>query len=50
MILLGAVLMVIGFVANIAIFWTLGLVVIVGAALGIAGHSGHQIAGRKHWY
>lgn len=51
MTVLGLVLLVVGFVANIAILWTLGLVVlIVGVVLGIAGHSGHQVAGRKHWY
>jgi len=51
MILLGLVLLIVGFVAKIAVFWTLGLVVlVVGVVLGIAGHSGHQVAGRKHWY
>jgi len=51
MIILGLVLLVVGFVANVAILWTLGiLILLVGAVLGIAGRSGHQVAGRKHWY
>jgi hypothetical protein len=51
MIVLGIVLLIIGFVAKIPIIWTLGIiVVIVGAVLGIAGHAGHQLAGRRRWY
>lgn len=51
MIVLGIVLLVIGFVAKIAILWTLGIIVLViGAVLAIAGALGHAVAGRRHWY
>lgn len=51
MILLGIVLLIIGFIAGIPILWTLGIIaVIVGAVLAISGHAGHQLAGRNHWY
>ncbi len=51
MIILGIVLLVIGFVAKIAIIWTLGIVVLViGAVLAIAGALGRQIGGRRHYY
>jgi hypothetical protein len=49
--ILGVVLMLIGFVAKIAILWTLGiLVALVGLVLTVAGRGGRQIAGRRHWY
>jgi hypothetical protein len=51
MILLGIVLLIIGFVAKVAIIWTIGIVVlIVGAALAIAGALGREIGGRRHFY
>lgn len=51
MILLGIVLLIIGFVAKVAIIWTIGIiVVVVGAVLAVAGMAGHELAGRKHWY
>lgn len=43
--------MLIGFIAGLSILWTVGIVaVIVGAILAISGRSGHQLAGRSHWY
>lgn len=51
MIILGVVLLIIGFVAHISIVWTLGiLAIVVGALLFIAGSVGHQIGGRRHYY
>ena len=51
MIVLGVVLLIIGFVAKIPILWTLGIVVlVVGAVLAIAGSTGHRIGGRRHYY
>jgi hypothetical protein len=51
MIILGVILLVIGFIAGISILWTLGLIaVIVGAVLAVTGRAGHQLAGRSHWY
>ncbi len=51
MILLGVILLIIGFVAKIAIVWTIGIVLIViGAILAILGGIGREVGGRRHWY
>ena len=51
MIVLGIVLLIIGFIAKIAIIWTLGIIIVViGAVLALVGVAGHEIGGRKHWY
>jgi uncharacterized membrane protein HdeD (DUF308 family) len=50
-IVLGVVLLIIGFVAKIAIIWTLGIIaVVVGAVLAIAGGTGRAVGGRRHYY
>ncbi|MGH3758036.1 hypothetical protein [Actinophytocola sp.] len=51
MIVLGAILLVIGLVANISILWTIGIVlVVVGAVLALLGGTGRRVFGRPHWY
>ena len=51
MIILGVVLLVLGFVFGIPLLWTIGLVLIaVGAVLTILGATGRAIGGRKTWY
>ncbi len=51
MIVLGVVLLLIGFIAKVAIVWTLGIIaIVVGAVLAIAGTAGREIGGRRHWY
>ncbi len=51
MIILGAILLVIGFIANISILWTIGIILlVVGAVLAILGGTGRAIGGRKHWF
>jgi uncharacterized membrane protein HdeD (DUF308 family) len=51
MIILGVVLLIIGFIAKIAIIWTIGIIaVVVGAVLAIAGGTGRAIGGRRHYY
>jgi uncharacterized membrane protein HdeD (DUF308 family) len=48
---LGIILLIIGFVAKIAILWTIGIILlIVGAVLALLGRSGRQVGGRKHWF
>ncbi len=50
-IVLGVILLIIGFVAKIPILWTLGIIVIViGAVLFVLGSMGREVGGRKHWY
>ncbi|MCW2655985.1 MAG: hypothetical protein JWR06_178 [Jatrophihabitans sp.] len=51
MIVLGVVLLIIGFVTSVNIIWTLGIIaIVVGAILAIVGMGGREIAGRRHWY
>ncbi|MGI8761337.1 MAG: DUF6131 family protein [Jatrophihabitantaceae bacterium] len=51
MIILGVILLIIGFVAAIHIIWILGIIaVVIGAVLAIAGGVGHEIGGRRHYY
>jgi hypothetical protein len=50
-ILLGVVLLIIGFITSIQIIWILGIIaVVVGAIIAIAGLTGRAVAGRSHWY
>ena len=51
MIILGIILLIIGFIAKIAILWTIGIILLViGAILAILGFAGREIGGRGHWY
>jgi hypothetical protein len=51
MIILGLVLLVIGFIAHIAILWTIGIIVLViGLIFAVLGLAGREIGGRRHWY
>jgi hypothetical protein len=51
LIILGIILLIIGFVAKIAIIWTIGIIVlIVGAILALLGMAGHAVGGRRHYF
>lgn len=51
MIILGLILLVIGFVASIPVLWTIGIIlIVVGAVLALLGATGRAIGGRKHWF
>ena len=51
MIILGVILLIIGFIAKIAIVWTIGIiVVVVGLILMLLGMAGHAVGGRRHYY
>ena len=51
MIILGIVLLILGFVFSIHILWILGIIaLVIGAILAIAGLAGREVAGRRHWY
>ncbi|SDO71529.1 hypothetical protein SAMN04515671_1799 [Nakamurella panacisegetis] len=51
MIILGVILLIVGFVASIPILWTIGIIlVVVGAILALLGATGRAIGGRKFWY
>lgn len=50
LIILGVILLVLGFVFSIPILWTIGLVLVaVGVGLLIVGATGRAIAGRWNW-
>jgi hypothetical protein len=50
-IVLGAILLIIGFIANISILWTIGLVlIVVGLVLAVLGRTGRKVGGRAHWF
>ncbi|MFE6869165.1 DUF6131 family protein [Kitasatospora sp. NPDC057692] len=51
MIVLGVILLIIGFVTGISVLWTIGIVlVLVGLVLWVAGALGHAVGGRRHYY
>lgn len=51
LIILGIVLLVIGFITGIVILWTIGIIVLViGLILALLGVVGREIGGRRHWY
>jgi hypothetical protein len=50
-IILGLVLLVIGFVAKIAILQTIGIILlIIGAVLWVLGSRGRPVGGRRHYW
>jgi len=51
LIILGVILLIIGFVAKVAIIWTIGIiVVVVGVILMLLGMAGHAVGGRRHYF
>ncbi|MGW0469240.1 DUF6131 family protein [Streptomyces sp. NPDC003027] len=51
MIILGVILLIIGFVTGISILWTIGLILaVIGLVLWIAGAVGHAVGGRSHYW
>ncbi|MDX6418046.1 MAG: hypothetical protein QOG28_2666, partial [Trebonia sp.] len=51
LIILGVILLSIGFIAAIPIIWTIGIIaVVVGAILALLGMAGHAVGGRRHYF
>jgi hypothetical protein len=51
MIILGIILLIVGFVAKIAILWTIGIVILaIGLILVLLGAVGHAVGGRRHYW
>ncbi|MEU7600621.1 DUF6131 family protein [Streptomyces sp. NPDC040724] len=51
MIVLGIILLVVGWLLGISILWTIGIILLViGAVLWILGAVGHEVGGRRHYY
>ena len=50
-IVLGIILVLIGWLASISILTTIGVIlVVIGLILAVLGGTGRAIGGRKHWY
>ncbi len=51
MIIVGLILLLLGFVLSIPILWTLGLIVlVVGLILMVLGSTGRAVGGRSHYW
>ncbi|WP_411102960.1 DUF6131 family protein [Streptomyces sp. cmx-4-9] len=51
MIVLGVILLILGFVFSISILWTIGLIlVLIGVVLWVLGAVGHAVGGRNHYW
>jgi len=51
MIILGLILLIVGFLVKIAIVWTIGIVVLViGLILVLLGAAGRSVGGRRHYW
>jgi hypothetical protein len=50
-IVVGIVLLILGFLLKIAILWTIGIIVlVVGLILMLLGTMGRAVGGRRHYY
>jgi Zn-dependent membrane protease YugP len=50
-IILGLVLLVVGFLLKISILWILGIILLViGAVLAVLGATGRAVGGRRHYF
>lgn len=51
MIVLGIVLLILGWLVGVSILFTLGVIlIVVGVIFELLGVAGHPIGGRSHWY
>jgi hypothetical protein len=51
MLILGLILLLLGFLLSVPILWTLGIILlVVGAVLFLLGSSGRPVGGRRHWF
>jgi ABC-type multidrug transport system fused ATPase/permease subunit len=51
MIVIGIILLIIGFVLKVAIMWTIGIIVLlIGLALALLGSAGRMVGPRRHYW
>ena len=51
MIILGLVLLLLGFLLHVNILWTIGIIIlVVGAVLMLMGSMGRAVGGRRHYW
>lgn len=51
MIVLGVILLIVGFIVGIPVLWTIGIILaLAGVVLAVVGGTGRKVGGRAHWY
>ena len=51
MIIVGIVLLILGFILSIPVLWSIGIVVLaIGLVLVLLGAAGHAVGGRRHYW
>ena len=51
MIILGVILLILGFLFGISILWTIGIIlVVIGAVLWLLGSMGRAVGPRRHYW
>ena len=51
MIILGLILLVVGFVVKIGILWAIGIaLLVIGLVLALLGATGRAVGGRRHYW
>jgi hypothetical protein len=51
MLILGLILLLLGFLFGVPVLWTIGIVLLViGAVLFLLGSTGRAVGGRRHWF
>jgi len=50
-IVIGVILLILGYLLHVPVLWTVGIIVLViGAVLWIAGSLGRPVGGRRHYW
>ncbi len=51
MIILGIILLIIGFIAQISILWSIGIaLLLIGLIVMLLGSAGRMVGGRRHYW
>ncbi|MER5377053.1 DUF6131 family protein [Streptomyces sp. NPDC002553] len=51
MIVLGIILLIVGFITGVSILWTIGIILaVIGLVLWVLGAAGHAVGGRRHYW
>jgi hypothetical protein len=51
MIIIGVILLIIGFITGIAVIWTIGIIaLVIGLILALLGAVGHAVGGHRHYW
>jgi hypothetical protein len=51
MIIIGVILLILGFITGVAVIWTIGIIaLVIGLILALLGAVGHAVGGRRHYW